>query len=628
VDVRASRTIDDDFLGRIPTSPGVYLMKDKRGRVIYVGKAKDLRARVRQYFQPGSSDERAFVALGLVGRLVADVETVVVNNEKEALLLENNLIKQHQPRFNVKLVDDKNYLVLRVDPRGKFPRVEVTRRIKDDGARYFGPYHSATSCRETLRLVNRHFQLRTCSDHVLENRKRPCILYQIKRCPAPCVHPVDPKAYGAQVEDVSLFLGGKKDELVPRLRERMKEVASQLEYERAGQIRDQIFAVERTLTRQAVISTEMIDQDVIGLSRNGDVVEVAVMFMRQGQLLGRRAFQLRDQENTDAQVVRELIIRYYELGTPIPDEVLLPVEIDDRELIAGWLTDAKTKRVEVLIPQRGPRARLLELAHKNAEASAASRTGKDTDALAALDKLQKRLGLRRAPRRIECFDIAHIQGTSTVASMAVFVDGEAASSEYRTFKVKTAQNDDFASMYEVISRRFRRAREEDEGWGEPDLLLIDGGKGQLSTVLAALRDLGYDLNVEGSFDVVALAKDPDRAFLRNTKDPLSLRANSTELFLLARVRDEAHRFANEFHKKLRKKKTLRSALEDVPGVGPKRRRDLLRHFGSLKKIKAATVDELAAVPGMTRGAAEAIKSFLGENVGPAEPTEAAEDKAP
>src|SRR5215470_536852 len=621
--------MDPDTLARIPTSPGVYIMKDKRGRVIYVGKAKDLRARVRAYFRP-SGDERTFVVEGHLARVIADIETVVVNNEKEALLLENNLIKEHQPRFNVKLVDDKNYIVLRIDPAQTYPRVEVGRRIADDGARYFGPYHSATSARETLRLVNRHFQLRTCTDHVLANRVRPCILYQIKRCPAPCVLPIEPAAYHEQVEDVALFLGGKKDELLPRLRQRMGEASAEERYERAGQIRDQIYAVEKTLTQQTVVSTELADQDVLGLYRQDDVVEVVVLFMRQGKLIGRRAFQLRDQEVSDADVLRDFVRRYYDLGSFVPDEVLLPFEIEDRELLAEWLAEKVSHRVHVLVPQRGAKVKLVDLADKNAQASAASRKGQGGDSLAALEKLQRRLGLTRLPRRIECYDIAHIQGVATVASMVVLVDGQPAPSEYRTFKVKSVTNDDFAAMYEVLSRRLRRARAALDGteadpdtarWAEPDLLVVDGGKGQLSTALAALHDVGWPTSGEHAFDVVSLAKErtdvtgadqPDRVFLKNAKDPLQLRPSSTELFLLARLRDEAHRFANQFHRKLRKKRTLRSALEDVPGVGPKRKRELLRHFGSLKKIKAASLDDIAAAPGMTKAAAAAVKRFFGE----------------
>jgi excinuclease ABC subunit C len=612
--------MDLETLQRIPTSPGVYLMKDKKGRILYVGKARDLRARVRTYFREGGGDERPFVATGLLGRLVVDIETVVVTNEKEALLLENNLIKEHQPRFNIKLIDDKNYLVLSLDPRKRYPRVEVGRGIKDDGARYFGPFHSATSCRETLRLLNRHFQLRTCTDHVLNNRTRPCIQYQIKRCPAPCVYPVDTKAYADQVDDASMFLSGKRDALVPRLRARMKECASSLEYERAGQIRDQILAVEKTLLPQSVVQAELVDQDVVGYFRQDDLVEAVVLFLRQGKLLGRRAFQLRDQEISDPDMMSALVKRYYDLGTFVPDEVLLPMEIDDATAIAEWLHERSGHPVELAVPKRGPKTKLLDLARKNAEASFASRKSKDVDALGALAKLQERLGLRRLPRRIECFDVAHIQGAATVAAMVVFVDGQAAKSEYRKFKVKTALNDDFAAMYEVLSRRFRRARLGSPGWAEPDLLVVDGGKGQLSTALAALRDVGLEISADKGFDVIGLAKErenedgerePDRVFLRNVKDPIRLKSSSTELFVLSRLRDEAHRVANQFHRAQRTQKTLRSALEDVPGIGPKRRKELLRYFGSLKKIKAATLEELCEAPGMSRAAATALRTFFG-----------------
>jgi excinuclease ABC subunit C len=470
-------------------------------------------------------------------------------------------------------------------------------------------------------VINRHFQLRTCTDHVLNSRTRPCILYQIKRCPAPCVYPIDAKEYGEQVEDASLFLAGSNDELLPRLRGRMKDHAGRMEYERAAQIRDQLHAVEKTLTAQTVVSTDLLDQDVVGVHREGDVVEVAVLFMRLGKLLGRRMFSLREQEVPDPDVVREFVLRYYELGTFVPDEVLLPVAIEDVDAIADKLTELRGKRVQVIAPQRGPRAKLLALAAKNATAGFAARKDKRADSQLALEKLQKRLGLKRYPRRIECFDIAHIQGAATVASMVVFEDGEPQKPKYRTFKVKTVTNDDFASMYEVISRRFRRARDKKPGWEEPDLLILDGGKGQLSTALAALKDVGADLSADRGFDVIALAKErtdvqgdelPDRVYLRNIKDALQLRANSTELFLLARVRDEAHRFANQFHRKLRKKRTLRSSLADVPGVGTKRQRGLLRHFGSVKKIRAASVEDIAKAPGMNRTAAEAVKRFLGE----------------
>ncbi len=714
------------IVNKLPTDPGVYLMKDKKGRVVYVGKARNLRARVRSYFTRSSSDTRAFVAL--LGRLLGDIETVVVASEKEALLLENNLLKQHRPRFNVKLRDDKQYLVLRLDPSAKWPRLELVRRMAQDGARYFGPYHSATGARETLRVVNRHFKLRTCTDHVLETRKRPCLQYQIKRCPAPCVYPVDAGEYGEQVRDVTLFLHGKRSELTDRIRTRMQGAAGAQRFEQAASLRDQLFAVERTLEAQRVVSTEFTDQDVFGLYREGDVVVIAVLAVRQGKLLGSQAFPFDGQEFPDAETLSSFIGLYYDLAGAVPDELLLPLEIEDAEAKAEWLRDKAggAKKVEVLVPQRGARKQLVELAAKNAASAHASRRSQEDDAMAALEKLQDRLGLRRVPRRIECYDIAHLQGAQPVASMVVFVDGLPAKAEYRKFKLKSVANDDFAAMYETLSRRFRRAREEAKAnaegeaeaktskWAAPDLVVIDGGKGQLGVVLAALRDVGIATSGDKAFDVIALAKErvqemedvaaeastststststaaedvaeygkvleqvkevdeaaiaaaedaalaaaggageaeveaepgakpkrkskgrargktkddarermPDRVFLPRAKDAIRLRPNTSELFLLARVRDEAHRFANTFHRQQRKQSTLRSALEDVPGVGAKRQRELLRRFGSVERLRHATLPELAAAPGMTRASARAVYEFLRRGAPAPEPVPA------
>src|SRR5262245_4280556 len=415
----------DEVLDRVPTEPGVYLFKDARGAVIYVGKAKSLRQRVRQYFREGG-DERFFVAAGFLGKAVADVETIVVTSSKEALLLENHLIKKHQPKFNVKLRDDKQYLVLRlVDPqappaeatgprREQFPRVEVVRNIRDDGANYFGPYHSATSARETLRTLNRHFQLRTCTDHVLETRGRPCLQYQIKRCSGPCALDVPAVVYAEQVEDVKMFLGGKNVELLQRLRDRMTTRADREDFETAAVLRDSIAAVERTLAQQHIVQDDFVDQDVWGSFREADVIEVVVLFVRGGKLVGRRAFQQKDQELPDAAVIAEHLQQYYATGTYIPDEVVVGVEIEDAEVLAEWLGTARGKKVKIVEPRRGIRARLVELADRNAASSAASRHGKD-DTEALLAKVAKRLDLARPPRRIECFDVAHIQGTDTVA---------------------------------------------------------------------------------------------------------------------------------------------------------------------------------------------------------------------
>ncbi len=617
-----------EILDRISMQPGVYLFKDAKGTVVYVGKAKNLRNRVRQYFREGG-DERFFVAAGFLGRAVTDVETIVVSSSKEALLLENHLIKKHQPKFNVKLRDDKQYLVLRlVDPeangtkREQFPRVEVVRNIRDDHANYYGPYHSATGARETLRTLNRHFQLRTCTDHVLETRGRPCLQYQIKRCSGPCAIDVTPASYGEQVEDVKMFLSGKNAELVSRLRGRMAARSQREDFEVAAVLRDSIDAVERTLAKQNIVQDDFVDQDVWGLFREADVVEVVVLFVRAGKLVGRRAFSQKDQELPDAAVIGEHLQQYYATGTYIPDEVVVGVELEDTEVLAEWLGTARGKKVKILEPRRGVRAKLVELADRNAAASAVSRRGKDADIDALLDKVAKHLELKRAPRRIECFDIAHISGTDTVASMVTFVDGVPARSLYRKFKVRSVENNDFAAMYEVLTRRFKRVRvqsgEDDPAWAAPDLLVIDGGKGQLAMAVAALQDLGIPVGGDSGLEVIGLAKEreleagsaPDRIYRRNIKDSIALRANSPELYVLARIRDEAHRFANTFHQDRRSKATLRSELDTIPGIGATRRQRLLKHFGSVRAVRLAGVEELAKAPGMNKKAATQVFDYF------------------
>ena len=595
-------------------------MKNAAAKVVYVGKAKNLRTRVRQYFRPGA-DARFFVVAGLLRRVLADIETIVVDNEKEALLLENHLIKRHQPRFNINLRDDKQYLVLRVDPKAHYPRVEVVRNIRDDNARYFGPYHSATSCRETLRTLNRHFRLRTCTDHVLRTRRRPCLQYQIKRCPGPCVFPVDKGEYAEQVEDVMLFLNGKSSALVSRLEQRMSQKAQTENYESAAQIRDTIRAIERTLAKQHVVQDTFVDQDVFGMWRDGSVVELCVLFVRAGKLVGNRSVRQTDQEFSDEEILTNFVQQYYASGTFVPEEVLVPVKLVHAEIVEAWLSSLLGRRVRLMEAKRGVRTRLLSLAHKNAEAASVSRRSRQQDTISLLAKLTKRLHLRRIPHRIECYDIAHIQGSNPVASRVVFRDGNPDRSLYRRFAVQSVANDDYAAMYEVLLRRIRRMNSQDlsDAWAQPDLIVVDGGKGQLRSCLAATKDAGWNIESEQCFDVIGLAKPadsvsgfakPDRIFLRNSKDPIFLPPNTAELYLLARIRDEAHRFANTFHRQKRKKSMLQSALDSIPGVGAKRKAQLLRHFGTMERIKAASQSQLAAVSGINPKVAQAIWEYF------------------
>ena len=591
-------------LDTLPTEPGVYLMKDRQGEIIYVGKAVNLRNRVRSYFTR-TGDTRAFVSL--LDRFLGDIETVLVHNEKEALLLENELIKKHKPRFNVLLKDDKQYISLRLDRTQTYPRLEVVRRYQKDGARYFGPYSSASSIRETLRIINRFFHLRTCTDHVLANRKRPCLLHQIGRCPAPCVYPVPEHEYRKSVDEVILFLEGKAGELVDGLRARMKQASSELKFEEAARIRDQLLAIERSLERQKVATTDFKDQDVFASHREGDRLLVYVLYVRQGRLNGGMAFPLGSQEFPDEELLPSFVNLYYDQGNFVPEEVLLPLDIEEREGLEALLTERKGDKVRVMVPKRGEKRDLVEMAQKNAEQAVLERRRTKDETEVVLRRLQERLHLRNLPRRIECFDISHFQGASIVASQVAATDGEIDKSRYRRYRIKTLEKqDDFASMHEVITRRLKRGQEEAD---MPDLLVIDGGKGQLASALAAAKDLG----VEG-VDIISLAKSrdlevhdrdeesarsPERVFIPNRKDPIVLRQNSAELYLLARLRDEAHRFAITFQQKSMRKNNFHSVLEDIPGVGDTRKKLLLRHFGSLKRVREADIEALAEVLGPT-----------------------------
>lgn len=590
-------------LDALPTEPGVYLMKDRRGQVIYVGKAINLRSRVRSYFNR-TGDTRVFVSL--LDQLLGDLETVLVSNEKEALLLENELIKKHRPRFNVLLKDDKQFISLRLDRTQSYPRLEVVRKYERDGARYFGPYSSAGAIRETLRVVNRFFRLRTCTDHVLANRKRPCLLHQIGRCPAPCVYPVPQEDYHRSVDEVVMFLEGKAGELVEGLRLRMKRAAQELKFEEAARIRDQLSAIERSLERQKVATTDFKDQDVFAFHREGDRILFYVLWVRQGRLNGGQAFPFGSQEFPDEELIASFVNLYYDQGSFVPEEVLLPLELEDGTGgLEALLTERKGERVRVLVPKRGEKLDLVKMAAKNAEQAFVERRRTKDETDTVLSRLQQRLGLRNYPRRMECFDISHFQGSAIVASQVAVTDGDADKSRYRKYKIKTLEKqDDFASMYEVISRRLKKGLEDND---LPDLLVIDGGKGQLASAHAAMKDVGVD-----SVDVVGLAKSrdlevfdrdaesarsPERVFVVGRKDPIVLSQNSAEMFMLTRMRDEAHRFAITFQKQVLRKSRVRSALEDIPGVGETRRKQLLRHFGSLKRVGDASIEELAEVVG-------------------------------
>ena len=718
-------------LDALPAQPGVYLFKDKKAVVVYVGKAKSLRARVRSYFQDAVGDERAFIPV--LQRTIGDLDTIVTANEKEATILENNLIKEYRPRYNVKLRDDKDFITLRLAgstrpsrpgaaplsrlPRvaegsgagaaaalaesvergpdeptaavveavpverqepaervasraADWPRLEVVRRPTPDGARYFGPYHSATAARRTLHLVNKYFQLRTCSDVEFASRRRPCLQHQIKRCPAPCVLAVDRGWYREQVEAVGKFLEGRHDELSNELVERMRQAARDMRFELAAVYRDQLRAIEKVREEQRVVTIDDVDRDVLGFYREGELVEIALLYVRAGKLADVVTYSIKQAEIPDEEIVAAFLAQHYgssltsSLAKPgeavddepvaalVPDEIILPREPEGVDGISEWLSERAGHKVVLLFPKRGHRVELLAMANDNARHSFAEKQRRADDVQERLRDLQERLRLPVVPRRIECCDISHLGGGDTVGAVVAMHEGELDKKRYRTFNVRGDAvrdqagqiNDDYGAMYEVLARRFRRAlaapsenaaadapppvdgrdregpmREND--WDLPDLFVVDGGRGQLAVAIAAAHDLGlHDLCIVG------LAKEretpgpdlpggggvkeklSDRVYLPGQKNPIPLKSNTTSLFLLARLRDEAHRFSNRARMRIGKKRRFGSPLDDVKGLGEKAKKALLTHVGNLAAIRAADDATLLAVPGVTARHLRALRA--------------------
>ena len=553
-------------------------------------------------------------------RRVADVETLVTSNDKEALILENNLIKQYKPRYNIRLKDDKSYLSIKVTTQHAWPRIFTTRKIVKDGNRYFGPFSSAVAARETLDIVEKHFLLRNCTEHNFKNRSRPCLQYQIKRCLAPCVLPVSQPDYRERVRQAILFIEGKQNELLSELRQKMAEKSEALEFEAAAKIRDQIQAVEKTLEKQRMVSHWGNDQDVFGLYREGGFIEVQVLFVRQGKLTGSQSYSLEDLEFPDEEVMGALLTQFYQGHRFIPDEILLPVELEDAEVREEYLRESKGKRVSILSPQRGDKRELVEMARENARQSFSERHDQEKAREKMLQELQSKLRLKNHPQRIECFDISMLHGAHAVGSMVTFVNGEPDKSRYRHYRIRSIDassgGDDFGMMLEVLKRRFTRGQEEED---LPDLVVVDGGRGQLAMALAAMAEVGIKgveavglakMRVQSAPRSAEIERSEERVFLPGQSNPVILKRNSNALFLLQRVRDEAHRFAITHHKKLRARQTLFSALDRIPGVGGARKRALLRAFGSIKRIEEATLEDLLKVPSMNEKTAREILQSL------------------
>ncbi|HET7030538.1 MAG TPA: excinuclease ABC subunit UvrC [Candidatus Limnocylindrales bacterium] len=641
-------------LKNLPDRPGVYLMKDARGQVIYVGKAQSLRSRVRSYWQKDSPTELHRIK-SVIERVV-DVEYTLTDSVSEALLLEGQLIKRFQPTFNIRLKDDKSYPFIKITLGDDFPRIERTRKLPQDGSRYFGPYASATSVDEAMNLVRRLFPFRTCTIDITDGERaldRPCLLYHIKRCQGPCIQAISKEAYRADIAQVELFLEGRQEPLARGLRDEMLGASERQEYERAAALRDKVRAIERTMESQKMAAFARTDLDLLGLARRDNRAAVQLFVIRNGKAIGRDVFLLETpRETTDAEIVSGFVLQYYGRATSLPKEIAIPCELPDAADLETFLTDrrvalataargtdaaaapsdidlwvrsidtAQTRRrgplgeVRLAVPRRGERRKLMDLATRNADEALAREQARwladEGRTLRALDELADALGLAGPPLRIECYDISNVQGSDSVGSMVVFEDGRPRSGEYRRFRIKTVVGpNDFASHQEVLRRRFRRAKTGDEGaeealrWAMPDLVIIDGGRGQVSAAMEVLDELGlHDL------PLVGLAKEREELFLPRATEPIVLPPTSQALYLVQRLRDEAHRFAITYHRDLRSKRQTRSAFDDLDGVGPKRRRALLRVFGSAKRVREAPVEQIAAVPGIGAALAARIKASL------------------
>lgn len=614
-----------ELLASLPTKPGVYLHKNVQGDVLYIGKAINLRSRVRSYFH---SNVDSIKTLRL-RQQIADIEVITTESELEALLLEMTLIKQHRPQFNVRLKDDKRYPYIKVHWADPFPKVTVTRRMVRDGSRYFGPYTSAWAVQQTLDLLRKIFPYLTCDRVITGQDERACLYYDIKLCNAPCIGAVNQEQYRASIRELMDFLDGKSDYIVRGIEAKMEKAAADLNFERAADYRDQLKAIERITARQKVIGSSDTDQDVIAFARQDGDACVQIFFIRHGKLIGREYFMLDNTEGeSDPEVLQEFLTQFYDDAAYIPKEVLLPNEVEEANVIEEWLRRKRNTKVTIQVPRRGMKRELVKMAAENAhDTLAAIRQQWAADRskhVQAITELQQALNLPTPPARIECYDISHTQGTQTVGSMVVFVQGAPLKSDYRRFNVQTVGNDDYGAMREVLTRRFQRYRdtlagelhdpnkikarsERPTAWAIlPDLLLIDGGKGQLSVGLDVMRAFELD----GEVPIAALAKQEEEIFLPDRPLSVVLPRRSEALYLVQRVRDEAHRFANEGHRNRRSKVGVASILDSVPGVGPRRRQVLLKRFGSLEAIRDASVEEISAIPGIPLEVAEDIKAHL------------------
>ncbi len=604
----------EEQLKELPDRPGVYLMKDEMDEVIYVGKAKSLRKRVRSYFRKGNHTYKTRVLV----EHIADFDYIITDTEVEAYILEANLIKKYQPRFNIRLKDDKTYPYIKVTIHEDFPRIYKTRIVKNDGARYYGPFANVNAIYKTIDVLKDLFALRTCKKDLSADtpEERPCLNYHIGKCLGPCIGAIDKASYQELVDQVCLFLSGHQDDLIDKVKEKMFQASEEKNYEKAARFRDSIEALEKISVQQKVMSGKNINQDVIALARDEvGLACIQILIVRNGRLIGQEFFLMEGSEDeTGQEIMGSFLQQYYEQAPQVPDEILLSTGTNQKELLSQLLKEKKGRKVRVNLPERGEKKRLLEMAARNAaqnlKKEQIKRKYQESRTVKAVSELGELLGLKNNPYHIEGFDISNIQGTDPVASMVVFKGGTASKQDYRRFKIRTVEGpNDFAMMQEVVERRYSRLLEENREF--PDLILIDGGKGQLNAACEILNRLGLSGQA-----IAGLAKREEEVFLPGDSEPVIIPRNSSALHLIQRVRDEAHRFAVNYHRKLRSRRLTHTMLDDIPGVGPKRRQALLRHFGSLGEIKKANITQLKEVEGISSKTARVIFDYLRENTRP------------
>ncbi|MGA7677834.1 MAG: excinuclease ABC subunit UvrC [Dehalococcoidia bacterium] len=598
----------EEQLKTLPAKPGVYLFKDSQGKIIYVGKAASLRNRVRSYFSPSTNLSPKFERL-VAG--ISDFETIVTDSVQEALILECNLIKKYRPSYNVRLKDDKSFPYLKIDLNSDWPSVRITRRFHKNGDRYFGPFASASSLRQTLRLINKIFPFRSCTKTITGKDPKPCLEYHINQCLGPCIGAVNKEDYHEVIKQVILFLEGKQELVLRDLRRKMKKASQQLQFEKAALLRDQIQAIEEVIEGQRIAITVRGDQDAIALAQTKDLAYVEIFFIRNNKLIGRDYILLDGiRDESPRQIVTSFIKQYYASASSIPPLILLQYPIEEPEVITKWLANQRGAPVKLHVPRQGAKKQLMDVVAENARQGLALYQAKQSTIVKSalvLEELKDRLGLPGIPFRIEGYDISNIRGNLAVGGMAVFDKGQPKPANYRRFRIKSVAGiDDYAMIQEVLRRRFRRSLAADDKWvTTPDLILIDGGKGHLNAALEVMKELRLN-----SIPVASLAKEKEEVFIAGKPESLDIPQTSVALYLLQRIRDEAHRFALGYHQRLRQKEGMASALDSIPGIGPKRKKALLKKFGSVRGIKDASIDELSGVAGITTKLAEKLKEYL------------------